>query len=108
MNDGYYRGAEPDSRDYADLAAIGIRTLVDLRGDDVDPTERLEAARAGLGYVQIPMTTHEVPTQVKLDEFLQIVTDPERQPGVRALRGRSPSHGCDDRRLPHGARWLER
>jgi tyrosine-protein phosphatase SIW14 len=80
VNDGYYRGAEPDSRDYADLAAIGIRTLVDLRGEDVDPAEKLEAARAGLGYVQIPMTTHEMPTQVKLEEFLHIVTDPERQP----------------------------
>ena len=80
VNDGYYRGAEPDSRDYADLAAIGIRTLVDLRGKDVDPAEQLEAAQAGLAYVQIPMTTHEVPTKAKLDEFLQIVTDPERQP----------------------------
>jgi tyrosine-protein phosphatase SIW14 len=26
------------------------------------------------------MTTHEMPTQVKLEEFLHIVTDPERQP----------------------------
>jgi tyrosine-protein phosphatase SIW14 len=80
VNDGYYRGAEPDRRDYADLVAIGIRTLVDLRGKDVDPAEKLEATRAGLAYVQIPMTTHEVPTQAKLDQFLQIVTDPARQP----------------------------
>ena len=80
VNDGYYRGAEPVSRDYADLAGIGVRTLVDLRGKDVDPAEKLEATRAGLAYVQIPMTTHEVPTQAKLDQFLQIVTDPERLP----------------------------
>jgi protein tyrosine/serine phosphatase len=80
VNDGYYRGAEPDSHDYADLAAIGIKTIVDLRGEDVDPAEKLEAARAGLGYVQIAMTTHEVLTRVKLDRFLQIVMDPERQP----------------------------
>src|SRR5262245_19359224 len=80
VNDGYYRGAEPVSRDYADLAAIGVRTLVDLRGTDVDPAAKLEATRAGLAYVQIPMTTHEVPTQAKLDQFLEIVTNPERQP----------------------------
>ena len=26
VNDGYYRGAEPVSRDYADLAGIGVRS----------------------------------------------------------------------------------
>jgi protein tyrosine/serine phosphatase len=80
VNGSYYRGAEPDAGDYQDLVAIGIRTLVDLRGDDGDATEKLEAARAGLGYVQIPMSTRQAPTQPKLDEFLQVVTDPERQP----------------------------
>src|SRR5262249_56462574 len=30
INDNYYRGAQPDARDYADLAALGDKTLIDL------------------------------------------------------------------------------
>jgi protein tyrosine/serine phosphatase len=80
VNDNYYRGAQPDARDYADLAALGVKTLVDLTGDDVDPNERGLAERAGMQYIHMPMTTHEPPTAARLAEFLSIVNDPAKQP----------------------------
>ena len=80
VNDNYYRGAQPEGRDYADLASLGVKTLVDLTGDDVDPSERGLAERAGMQYIHMPMTTHEPPTAAKLAEFLRIVNDPARQP----------------------------
>jgi tyrosine-protein phosphatase SIW14 len=80
VNPSYYRGAQPIGGNYAELAAIGIRTLVDLRGDDGDLAEKDEAARLGLAYVRIPMTTREAPSQETLAEFLRVVTDPQRQP----------------------------
>ena len=80
VNDNYYRGAQLDGRDYADLASLGVKTVLDLTGDDVDPSERGLAERAGMQYVHMPMTTHEPPTAAKLAEFLSIVNDPAKQP----------------------------
>src|SRR2546429_153990 len=33
INTNYYRGAQPDDRDYRDLAALGVRTVIDLTRD---------------------------------------------------------------------------
>jgi protein tyrosine/serine phosphatase len=76
----YYRGAQPQGADYANLAALGVRTLVDLTGDDGDAAERTLAAGAGLKYVHIPMTTHTSPTSAQLAQFLEVVNDPAAQP----------------------------
>lgn len=76
----YYRGAQPKEDDYAHLAALGIKTLVDLTGDDATPEEKALSAKAGLGYVHIPMTTREAPTTAQLVQFLETVNDPRSQP----------------------------
>jgi protein tyrosine/serine phosphatase len=80
VNDNYYRGAQPEGRDYTDLAAIGVKTLVSLASDDAEPGERAMAERAGMRYFQIPMTTHQPPTDAQLAEFMRIVNDPANQP----------------------------
>jgi protein tyrosine/serine phosphatase len=80
VNDNYYRGAQPDGRDYADLASLGVKTIVDLTSDDNDAGERGLVERAGMQYIRMPMTTHEPPTAAKLAEFLSIVNDPAKQP----------------------------
>ena len=80
VNDNYYRGAQPEGRDYSDLATIGVKTIVNLTSDDADPAERAMAERAGIRYFQIPMTTHQPPTDAQLSQFLGIVNDPANQP----------------------------
>jgi protein tyrosine/serine phosphatase len=80
VNPGYYRGAQPRGRDFAELAALGVHTLIDLTSDDVRPDEQLMAERAGMAYVRIPMTVHAPPTSEALNTFLRIVTDPSQQP----------------------------
>lgn len=80
VNPNYYRGAQPRGRDYADLATLGVRTLINLTSDDAEPTEEAMTQNAGMRHVQIPMTTHEPPTPAKLAEFLRIVNDPASQP----------------------------
>jgi tyrosine-protein phosphatase SIW14 len=80
VNDNYYRGAQPEGRDYKDLAAIGVKTLVNLTSDDADPGERAMSEQAGMRYFQIPMTTHQPPTAAQLAEFMRIVNDPANQP----------------------------
>ena len=80
VNDNYYRGAQPEGRDYTDLAGFGVKTLVNLTSDDADPAERAMAERARMRYFQIPMTTHQPPTDAQLAQFMSIVNDPANQP----------------------------
>lgn len=76
----YYRGSQPKRRDYATLAALGVKTIINLTGDDADPAEPGMVEQAGMRYVHIPMTVHTPPTPAQLDQFLGIVNDPARQP----------------------------
>jgi tyrosine-protein phosphatase SIW14 len=80
INPRYYRGSQPKDHDYGDLAALGVKTIINLTSDDADETERAMVERAGMRYVQIPMTTHEPPTEAKLAEFFGIVDDTARTP----------------------------
>ena len=75
-----YRGAQPHGTDFADLKALGIRTIVNLTSDDADPAEQALAEAAGLTYVAIPMTTRIVPTAAQMAQFLGLVNDPAGQP----------------------------
>src|SRR5205085_927357 len=51
-----YRGAQPEGGDYADLKALGIKTVVNLTSDDAEPDEKAMVEAAGMTYVPIPMT----------------------------------------------------
>ena len=79
ISDTYFRGAQPKGRDYADLAAIGVKTVIDLTKDG-DRSEPAAVQRTGMRFFRIPMTTHNVPTEADLARFLQIVDDPANQP----------------------------
>ena len=76
----YYRGGQPKGQDYADLAALGVKTVINLTSDDASADEKALATGAGLSYFQIPMTTRVAPTAAQLDQFLSIVNDPANQP----------------------------
>lgn len=85
----YYRGGELKDHDAADLASLGVKTVIDLRGDDYDPAEAQLVTSSGLQYVRMPMTTHTAPTAEEIAKFLSIVTDPAKQPVyVHCVEGR--------------------
>lgn len=79
VNDHYYRGAQPKGDDYADLAALGIRTVIDFQ-EYGDPAEPAMVKQAGMRYVRIGMNTRIIPTPAQLRQFLSIVNDPANQP----------------------------
>jgi protein tyrosine/serine phosphatase len=84
-----YRGAQPTGRDFADLKALGIKTIVNLTSDDVDPNEQALSEAAGMTYVSIPMTTRTVPTAAQLAQFLGLIDDLAAQPVyVHCIGGR--------------------
>ena len=80
VNPNYYRGAQPKGRDYSDLAAIGVKTLIDLTSDDAAANEKMMAERAGLKYFRLPMTTHTAPTPSIVADFLKIAAEPGNLP----------------------------
>ncbi len=76
----YYRGAQPQGHDYADLAALGVKTVINLTSDDAQTNEPAMTKQAGMKYFQIPMTTSVPPTSAQLAQFFKIVNDPANQP----------------------------
>ena len=79
VNERYYRGAQPDADDWADLKALGVRMVIDLQKDG-DPGEGGLVEQAGMSFYRIPMTTHEPPTAATLATFLTLVNEPANQP----------------------------
>jgi protein tyrosine phosphatase (PTP) superfamily phosphohydrolase (DUF442 family) len=79
LNENYYRGGQPKPEDYVRLAALGIKTVVDLRQGGPDNEQTL-LENAGVKFYSIPMTTSLPPPETTIQEFLQIVNDPANQP----------------------------
>jgi protein tyrosine/serine phosphatase len=74
--DGHiYRGEQPGVSDYAVLAAIGVRTVIDLRDDSLNSSAKAAKA-AGLKYINIRIDGHGTPTDSQTVEFLKAVDDP--------------------------------
>lgn len=81
VNPGYFRGGQPEGRDYADLAAMGVKTVINLIGDsDLDRSEPAMVEQHGMRYVHIPMSTRKPPTAQQLETFLAVVNDAASQP----------------------------
>ena len=75
MDDRFFRGAQPEEKDYKDLAVLGIKTIIDLR-DDPTGYERRDAEAAGMHYVNIPMSDSKRPQDAQIEEFLKLANDP--------------------------------
>jgi len=79
INDHYFRGSQPKGSDYRDLAALGVKTVIDLQKDGPSNESGLVTA-AGMKFVRIGMTTSQAPTDVQIAQFFDIVNNPANQP----------------------------
>jgi len=79
INDHYFRGAQPKGSDYRDLAAIGVKTVIDLQIDGPS-NEAGNVAAAGMKFFRIGMTTSKAPTDAQIAQFFEIVNNPANQP----------------------------
>lgn len=75
MDERFYRGARPDDKDYKGLAALGIKTVIDLT-DNSKEYEQPAVEAAGLRYVNIPMVDKSYPSMDQVNEFLKVANDP--------------------------------
>src|SRR5688572_5606740 len=75
MDDRFFRGGQPKEDEYKALAALGIKTIIDLR-DDPKAYEKSSAEALAMRYVNIAMSDKEYPAAAKIEEFLKLVDDP--------------------------------
>ena len=80
MDDRFYRGAQPKTEDFAALASLGIKTVIDLRDDSQD-YEKSAVEAAGMRYVNIPMDDKSYPKPEAIQAFLKLV-ETSLGPGV--------------------------
>jgi protein tyrosine phosphatase (PTP) superfamily phosphohydrolase (DUF442 family) len=79
-----YRGAEPTAQGLLELAAMGVKTVVNL---EMFSAERDCANAAGLCYVSLPFDPFN-PQDATVKAFLAAAMDPSRQPVfVHCLQG---------------------
>jgi tyrosine-protein phosphatase SIW14 len=79
VNQFIYRGAQPEGRDYSDLAALGVKTVIDLEQAGQSDEEQ-EVTAAGMKFYRIPMSDRKTPGQGQIDQFLKLVSDSAGQP----------------------------
>jgi protein tyrosine/serine phosphatase len=88
INENFFRGAQPKDQDYQDLAAMGVKTIVNLR-IDAKPEEQRLAEAVGMKYFYIGMKDDKRPSDEQVQEFLKIANDPANQPiFVHCIGGR--------------------
>ena len=75
MDERFFRGGHPKEQEYKELAALGIKTVIDLR-DDPTNYEKSSVEALGMRYVNIAMSDKDYPATAKIEEFLKLVDDP--------------------------------
>jgi len=75
MDERFYRGAQPGEEDYKDLAALGIKTVIDLQAEP-KAYEKSMVESLGMKYINIPMADKKYPTEDAARTFLKIASDP--------------------------------
>jgi tyrosine-protein phosphatase SIW14 len=79
INSNFYRGAQPNTLGYRELAEIGVKTVIDLQRDgEGDEEQQVEAA--GMKFFRIKMSDTSAPSLEQTAEFLKIVNEPANQP----------------------------
>jgi uncharacterized protein (TIGR01244 family) len=81
VNDRVYRGAQPTPEGFRNLAELGIKTVIDLRGDEhsiADEKQWVEAA--GMKYVSVPMKGMQTPGADQIAAALKILNDDSAGP----------------------------
>jgi protein tyrosine/serine phosphatase len=75
MDENFYRGARPKPEDFRNLAALGIKTVIDLT-DNSREREEPAVVAAGMRYVNIPIVDKAYPGAEQISAFLKAANDP--------------------------------
>ena len=80
VNDHIYRGAQPSSQGFKELAKMGIKTVIDLRDKRTQADREKQMVESlGMKYVGIPMSMH-APTDDQVAKALSVLNSTESAP----------------------------
>jgi protein tyrosine/serine phosphatase len=79
INENYYRGAQPKKNDFAGLAALGVKAVVDLQREGV-ADEAAIVESLGMRFYRIGLSSRSKPSSEDVARFLAIVNNPANQP----------------------------
>jgi tyrosine-protein phosphatase SIW14 len=81
VNQGLYRGAQPREGGIQKLAALGIKTVLNLRvADERLRAEETEARTMGLNFFNVPMEGLDRPRDEQVKRALEIINNAANQP----------------------------
>jgi tyrosine-protein phosphatase SIW14 len=72
VNEHVYRGAQPNKEGFAALAKLGVKTVLDLRGEK---SERGVVEGAGMHYVRLAWSGYKAPTGEQVSAVLSLMND---------------------------------
>ena len=79
VTDQYFRGAQPSPAEYAQLAGLGVKTVIDLR-NDAETFAKTKAEAEGMTYINVPLSDTVYPTKEAVQRFLELVKDQSNFP----------------------------
>jgi tyrosine-protein phosphatase SIW14 len=72
VDEHVYRGAQPNGQGFEGLAKLGIKTVIDLRGER---SEETAVERAGMRYVRLPWSGYKAPAEAQIAAVLSLLND---------------------------------
>jgi tyrosine-protein phosphatase SIW14 len=81
VNERLYRGGQPKKDGIKKLASLGIKTIINLRGEsDETKAEESEAKSLGLRFFNVPMSSAGRPTEDQVKRVFAIIENSENAP----------------------------
>ena len=81
VDEHIYRGRQPHRADFAEIARLGFKTVLDLRGGAIHkPREKKAVEAAGMQYISIRLSGIWEPQDEQIAKILDVMEDPARWP----------------------------
>jgi uncharacterized protein (TIGR01244 family) len=82
INEHVYRGGQPASEGFKELARLGVRTVIDLRtsGEHSQAEEEQLVKASGMRYVNVPFRGMSAPTNEQISKVLAFLDDSSAWP----------------------------
>ena len=81
VNETVYRGGQPDEKGFAELSKLGVKTVINLRGDD-DKAKREEnwATKNGMKFINVSLGNWLKPKDEDIEKVVALLNQAENQP----------------------------
>jgi protein tyrosine/serine phosphatase len=90
VNEHVYRGGQPSPVGFKSLAKLGVKTVIDLRGEgERSQAEEKIVKSAGMKFISVPMSGMQTPSNEQIWKVLGVLDDSSQWPVfVHCRRGK--------------------